>query len=244
MSSRSAGQKRAALTSPNNFDAPSSSMSLSLSSLEDLLINNNVWRDSLLPYFDPIDLIRLMQTSKSTRRMAAPLLNKFENETSQTFHTEMFRSFLRNPRITKSNKTWEELTTDAARASMTGPLRLYHIKEKAADIEKRFAIMKYKKSYDKEDSLVVLFDEKGAYIGYYIFSSEQFYEDYSTRSVMFMEGRNEGGRNTSMPKMTLLCTAEDQWTGPWQAQTDYMWNEGWGGIVDRKLPVHIMCLYF
>ena len=115
-----------------------------------------------------------MHTSKSTRRIAAPLLNKIETKSNhQTIgHTEMFRSFLRNPRVTKSNKVWEELTTDEARGSVVGPLRLYHIKEHAAEIEKRFAIMKYKKSYDTEDSLVVLFDEKGAFIGYYQFMSE------------------------------------------------------------------------
>jgi len=165
----------------------------------------------------------------------------------------MFRSFLRSPRVTKKNKVWEELTTDEARASTAGPLRLYHIKEKASVIEKRLAILKYTKSYDKEDSLVVLFDYKGAFIGYYRFSSEQFYEDYVTRDVVSGGDHlgtrsrvfNSGSINTSMPKMTLLYTDEDKWTDLRQAQTDYMWNEGWRGLVARKLlPVHhVMCLY-
>ena len=69
------------------------------STLEDLLsLNNDVLRD-LLPYLDPIDLIRLVHTSKATRRIAAPLLNKLETKSNQTMgHTEMFRSFLRRPR--------------------------------------------------------------------------------------------------------------------------------------------------
>jgi len=182
MSSRTAGQKRAKY---DVDDAPSS-VSI-ISTLEDLLsLNNDVLRVTLLPYLDPIDLIRLMHTSKATRRIAAPLLNELETKSNhQTIgHTEMFRSFLRNPRVTKKNKVWEELTTDEARGSAVGPLRLYHIKEHAAEIEKRFAIMKYKKSYDKVDSFVVMFDEKGAYIGYYTFVSEQFYEDYVTRDVI------------------------------------------------------------
>ena len=141
MSSGLAGQKRAASTSPSNNHAPSCdapSSPSSLSTLENLLLlNNDVWRDNLLPYLDPIDLIRLMHTSKATRRIAAPLLNKIETKSNQTIcHTEMFRSFLRNPRVTKSNKVWQELTTDAARESTAGPLRLYHIKEKASEIEK------------------------------------------------------------------------------------------------------------
>jgi len=193
-----------------------------------------------------------MHTSKSTRRIAAPLLNKLETETNPTLHTEMFRSFLRNPRVTKKNKVWEELTTDVARASTAGPLRLYHIKEHAAEIEKRFAIMKYKKSYDKEDSFVVMFDEKGAYIGYYTFVSEQFYEDYVTRDVISGGDHlgtrsrvfnSKGGINTSMPEVTLFYTDEDKWADLRLAQTDYMWNEGWRGLVARKLPVHIMCLH-
>ena len=216
---------------------------MSLSSLEVLLNNNVLRRDTILPFLDPIDLIRLMHTSKSTRRIAALLLNKLEYETNQMFHTEMFRSFLRNPRITKNNKVWEELTTDTARASLAGPLRLYHIKEHAAEIEKRFAIMKYKKSYDKEDSLVVMFDERGAYIGYYQFTSEAFYEDYVTRDVISggdHTGRGRvfnrlGGTNTSMPEMTLFYTDEDyKWAGVGQAQTDYMWNEGWSGSFKGK----------
>ena len=192
-----------------------------------------------------------MHTSKSTRRIAAPLLNKIETKSNQTIcHTEMFRSFLRNPRVTKKNKVWEELTTDEARGSVVGPLRLYHIKEHAAEIEKRFAIMKYKKSYDTEDSLVVLFDEKGAFIGYYQFMSEQFYEDYVTKNIMqssVQMGRrvinSKGGINTSMPKMTLLFTHRgEQWAGPRQAQAEYMWNEGWRGLVARKLScVSISC---
>jgi len=199
MSSGLAGQKRAAPTSSyssQNFDEPSSNTKVSttsLSTLEDLLLNNDVL-NSLLPYLDPIDL---MHTSKATRRIAAPLLNKIETNTNQTIcHTEMFRSFLRSPRITKSNQVWEELTTDTARAKIAGPLRLYHIKEKALEIEKRFAIMKYTKSYDKEDSLVVLFDDKGAYIGYYRFSSEQFYEDYVTRDVI--SGGDHNWKRTSL----------------------------------------------
>ena len=186
-----------------------------------------------------------MHTSKSTRRIAAPILNELETETNPTLHTEMFRSFLRNPRVTKKNKVWEELTTDAARASTAGPLRLYHIKEKASEIEKRFAIMKYKKSYDMEYSFVVIFDEKGAYIGYYMFNSEQFYEDYVTRDVVsggdhLGRGRvinSRGDTNTSMPKMTLLYTDGNIWTGPCQAQTDYMWSEGWAGCFVGKLYV-------
>ena len=79
MSSRTAGQKRVKY---DVDDAPSSS---SLSTLEDLLLlNSDVWRDSLLPYLDPIDLIRLMHTSKSTRRIAAPILNELETETNPT----------------------------------------------------------------------------------------------------------------------------------------------------------------
>ena len=93
----------------------------------------------------------------------------------------MFRSFLRNPRVTKKNKVWEYMTTDEARANVAGPLRLYHIKEQAANIQKRFAIMSYEKTYDTEQSFVVLFDEKGGYIGYYTFSSIMFYEDYSNK---------------------------------------------------------------
>lgn len=61
--------------------------------------------------------------------------------------------------------------------------------------------MNYTKSYDKEESFVVLFDVKGAFIGYYRFCSHQFYEDYVTKNIM--QGGN-GDLNTSMPKMTLL----------------------------------------
>jgi len=69
MSSGLAGRKRAASTSPQNIhDTPSSNI---LSTLEDLLLNNDVLRDTLLPYLDPIDLIRLMHTSKATRRISA-----------------------------------------------------------------------------------------------------------------------------------------------------------------------------
>jgi len=114
------------------------------------------------------------------------------------------------------------------------------------------AIMKYKKSYDKEDSFVVMFDEKGAYIGYYTFVSEQFYEDYVTRDVISGGDHlgtrsrvfnSKGGINTSMPEVTLFYTDEDKWADLRLAQTDYMWNEGWRGLVARKLPVHIMCLH-
>jgi len=245
MSSGTKRQKRAAPTSsynaPSFVDAPTSS----LSTLEDLLLNNDVWRDTLLPYLDPIDLIRLIHTSKSIRRIAAPLLNKLETKSNQTVcHAEMFSSFLRNPRVTKSNKVWEELTTDEARASTAGPLRLYHIKEKASEIQKRFAILRYSKTYDMEQSLVILFDEKGAYIGHYKFESEQFYEDYATKNIMqggneFGLGRNRvfnarGGSNTSMPEMGMCYTDNNwKWKMDFHAQTDYNWQEGWlGSFVD------------
>ena len=39
-------------------------------------------------------------------------------------------------------------------------------------------------SYDKEESLVVLFDERGEYISQYTFDSEMFYEDYATKNIM------------------------------------------------------------
>ena len=77
MSSGLAGQKRAKYDAD---DAPSSMSIVSTSTttpstLEDLLLNNDVLGDTLLPYLDPIDLIRLVHTSKATRRIAAPLLN-------------------------------------------------------------------------------------------------------------------------------------------------------------------------
>ena len=187
-----------------------------------------------------------MHTSKATRRIAAPILNKIETETNQTLcHTEMFRSFLRNPRVTKANKVWEELTTDAARASLAGPLRMYHIKEHSAEIEK-----KYTKSYDAEESLVVIFDEKGTFIGFYKFVSLQFYEDYATRDVMtggdHLGGtrvfNSRGARNTSMPNMALFYTNdEDKWTGVYQAQTEYEWDEGWLGSFNGKSYIYLSC---
>ena len=254
MSSRIAGQKRAKYDAD---DAPSSS----LSTLEDQLLNNNVWRDTLLPYLDHDDLICLMHVSKATRRIAAPLLNKIETKSNQTIcHTEMFRSFLRSPRVTKANKVWEELTTDHARSQIAGPLRLYHIKEHAAEIEKRFAILKYTKSYDMECSVVIVFNEKGEYISQYTFASEMFYEDYATKNIM--QGGDHlgrrvfnraGGSNTSMPRMTLLSTdvgwnsrdspENRKWRRPGHVQTEYAWQEGWMGCFVGKLRlVHIMCL--
>ena len=76
-----AGQKRAkpdfsdhgsSLASPSDIDgAPSST----LSTLESLFFLNNhaLWRDALLPLLHPVDLIRLMHTSKASRRVTAPL---------------------------------------------------------------------------------------------------------------------------------------------------------------------------
>ena len=78
-----------------------------ISGLEDLMHNEDVWRNTLLPLLDPIDLIRLMHTNKASRRIAAPILNRIEAGSIQTkAHTEMFRSFLRHPRITAGNKVW------------------------------------------------------------------------------------------------------------------------------------------
>ena len=62
--------------------------------------------------------------------------------------------------------------------------------------------MKYTKSYDTEDSLVVLFDEKGAYIGHYTFGSEQFYEDYAAGSIM--EEGNGRANSITIPKINLI----------------------------------------
>ena len=49
-----------------------------LSALEALLNNEGISQHTLLPLLDPIDLVRLMHTSKATRRVAAPILNKLE----------------------------------------------------------------------------------------------------------------------------------------------------------------------
>ena len=237
---------------------PASSSSL----LEDFLQNENVWSNTLRPLLDPIDLIRLMHTSKASRLVAAPILNKLETDANQTVcHTEMFRKFLRRPRITERNHVWKELKNPSGEVTATnnnsadgvgndvipGPLRLSVIAARASEIEQRFAILQYEKSYDEEKSLVVVFDEKGAFICHYVFSSDKFYEDYVTRDIVSAGEHSsrsrvfdsDGGINTSMPNIRLASSGYgwgdaanvEKWRGPERAQTEYMWNEGWHGCV-------------
>ena len=135
------------------------------------------------------------------------------------------------------------------------PVRYGYITSKRR--RRRFAILKYTKSYDKEESLVVLFDERGEYISQYTFDSEMFYEDYATKNIMTGEdhlGRRdltEYGINMSLPKMNLFGTdvvwngrpENRKWRRPEQAQTDYTHVLGWEGCFVGKLRlVHIMCL--
>ena len=76
------------------------------------------------------------------------MLNKLETGSLQTVcHAEMFRQFLRCPRITKGNKVWEELMHPSNNGNIAGPLRLNSIAALASDIEKRFAILSYTKSF-------------------------------------------------------------------------------------------------
>ena len=87
---------------------------VSLSPFEEIL-SGEVWQDVLLPLLDPIDLIRLMHTSKTARRAAAPVLNRIETESISTaFHANMFRNFLRRPRVTTGNHVWDELKNPKA----------------------------------------------------------------------------------------------------------------------------------
>ena len=220
-----------------------------LSALEGLLTNEGISQHTLLPLLDPIDLVRLMHTSKATRRIAAPILNKLETgANNQTkCHTEMFRKFLRCPRITKDNKVWDELIHPSDNKRICGPLRLNSIAALASDIEKRFAILSYEKSYDKENSLVILFDGGGAYIGHYSFSNSQFYEDYHTEDIMTGNGErvfnSRGDTNTSMPKISLRTPCRTPWSTygtniddvkwgrAFSVQTDYYWQEEWLGDV-------------
>jgi len=152
-----------------------------------------------------------MHTSKATRRIAAPMLNKIETETNQTIcHTQRCLEKIpaQSPH-TKSNKVWEELTTDHARSQIAGPLRLYHIKEHAEQIEKRFAIMKYTNCYAVECSMVIVFNENGEYISQYSLASELYYEDYATKNVMqveiTMEGMEEKESSTLLVVQILPC---------------------------------------
>ena len=131
--------------------------------------------------------------------------------------------------------------------NIAGPLRLNTIAALASDIEKRFAILSYTKSFDKEATLVILFDENGSYIGHYSFSSVQFYEDYVTKDVMLqnMLGQSMRAANSppSMPNIGLLSTdsgcnynissAEHKWREPEEAQTEYCERseDGWFGNV-------------
>ena len=212
----------------------------SISGLEDLMHSEDVWRNTLLPLLDPIDLIRLMHTNKASRRIAAPILNRIEAGSIHTkAHTEMFRSFLRNPRVTRGSEVWAALKNpEDDMTVIPGPLRLQAIADRASDIEKRFAILSYKKSYDKEESLVVFFDGNGAFIGQYVFSCNQFYEDYNTK---------HGVDNMSTPKIKLNYSGGGDWRGPLndrklrtplEAQTEYYWQEGWcGDLLDPHIAL-------
>ena len=109
-------------------------------------------------YLDTVDLIRLMHVSKATRRFAAPVLNKLENEIAQTRgHTDYFRGILRRTGIAKNKAVWSNLEDN-------GSLRKGAIiQHNAREIERRFAILKYKRSFDKEQSTVALFDAGGRF---------------------------------------------------------------------------------
>ena len=64
----------------------------------------------LFSYLDTFDLIRLMHVSKATRRFAAPVLNKLENDIAQTRgHTDYFRGILRRTGIAKNKAVWSNL---------------------------------------------------------------------------------------------------------------------------------------
>lgn len=226
--------------------AGANSATCSIFDLEGLLQNEDIWRDTLRPLLDPIDLIRLVYTSRASRRVSATALNKLEMNSIQTrAHADMFRSFLRRPRITESNQVWEELIQPSGEPNIAGPLRLNKIAAFAADIEKRIVVLRYERSYDKEESLVVYFDDTGAFVGCYEFSSEQFYEDYATKQIMLGERRcfnSDGASNTSMPKIVLrgagccrafpsACAADAKWRKLRRFQTEYYWQEGWLGDV-------------
>jgi hypothetical protein len=165
-----------------------------------------------------------MHTNKASRRIAAPILNKIEEGSIQTkAHTEMFRSFLLNPRVTRGSEVWAELKNPGqSMAVIPGPLRLQTIADRASDIEKRFSIISYKKSYDKEESLVVLFDQNGEFLTHYRFGTDQFYEDYNTK---------HGVDNMNMPNIRLHYCYNSKWMKPMRAETEYAWQEGWCGYL-------------
>ncbi|KAL7551582.1 hypothetical protein ACHAWF_015336 [Thalassiosira exigua] len=245
-------QKRLRLNEDESLaDAPAPAVASP--DLEGIFNNEDLVENHFWPLLDPHDLVRLVRVSKAARRAAAPVLNAIEEKSSQTAgHAEMFRSFLRRPRVTRGNHVWKELTGPPAfENAIPGPLRLDVIADRASDIEKRFAVLKYQKSYDEECSLVALFDENGAFIEMYEFASQQFYEDYATKIVMTGEGRSF----TTMPSIELRSSSgscpenafgtlgrclgrqlgEDELQWKWRdlvpAQTDYLWQEGWVGNV-------------
>lgn len=176
--------------------------------------------------------------SKALRRLAAKALNEIETTTlglnlgdiiqqvQTKSHALNFHHFLmdptapvvdnnaliemRNPPSVTENIEGDDVFLPP-NDTIPGPLRLDVIAKHASDIEKRFAIIKYRRAYHGEECFLAFFDENGVYCGCYELCCQYFRDNipstkHSTPDVMIWASMGAG--------VKTVCDLEEmKWKG-------------------------------
>jgi len=196
-------------------------------------------------FLEPLDLLASMYLDKNARRVAGRTLNGYQYDVQTQCQQLMFGNRIARPAITGSRVFEEQAGVESSKSNLAGLLRLSKIREFASDLKKNFVILKYDKTYSKENSVVAIFDDQGCLVAICKFSSAQYYESYVDRSVLTGEGSGGrlfnrfGGSNHSQLCPTFynsghLDPGAGKLENAWRfstVQTDFEWQEGFTGYV-------------
>lgn len=204
--------------------------------------------DVIMDFMEPMDLLACMHLNKNSRRVAGRKLNNYKYDVQTQFQQQMFANWLLEPSVSHnpnygSRVCREEMSIKRSKGNLSGPMRLWKIKEMKNTLKKNFVILKYEKtSYTDEESQVAIFDNQGCLVAIYQFRSVQHYESYVDKEVLSGGHRifnSRGGSNHGTAVLRFcnsgqLAPGAGQLENAWrtdEVQTDFEWQEGFVGFV-------------
>ena len=198
-------------------------------------------KSHLLGFLEPLDLLKLLRVSKTTRKAAVPYLRAFESQALTAHHAQLFSTWLTTaPIITEHSRVFDRemrlkkwtkrVDRNSGQRNVAGPLRFDVLQEQSQNLVRRFVVLQYeKRSYQREHCKVATFDEKGGFVAYYELNSMQLYESVVDREVLF-----GASCNCSTPEIEICtCSAAADWMC-FHPGLHWEWEGGFSGDVTRS----------